>query len=311
MSTTSKSPRKVAAVAYEVGRRSLPVYASRFSRKDFTQPQLFACLVLRRFHKTDYRGIVAILGDNSTLCADLELTKVPHFTTLQKAERKLLDDRNTHTMLTESIGLYFDLDAAADDAPAEAQPIEQVAADSTGFELDHASRYFTRRSKKPRKNKVETRHQPATYRAFAKLGLIACCATHLVLSMHRGAGPRPDVDELRPLIEHFVPNAVPEQLLADAGYDSEMNHELLRDKMKIDSLIPAKIGRPTDKLPTGGYRFQMQTNFDDETYGQRWQVETVMFMLKRHQGEALPARKPGTRHRELGLTVLTHNIMIC
>jgi len=89
-----------------------------------------------------------------------------------------------------------------------------------------------------------------------------------------------------------------------------MNHELLRDKMKIDSLIPATIGRPTDKLPAGDYRFQMQTNFDDETYGQRWQIETVMFMFKRHQGEALPARKRWTRHRELGLTVLTHNIMI-
>jgi len=311
MSTTSKSPRRVAAVAYEVGRRSLPVYASRFSRKDFTQPQLFACLVLRRFHKTDYRGIVAILQDNPTLCEDLELCKVPHFTTLQKAERKLLDDRNTHAMLTQSVGLYFDLDAATDEVPAQAQPIEQVAADSTGFELDHASRYFTRRSQNPHKNKGEGRLQPATYRAFAKLGIIACCATHMVLSMHRGTGPRPDVDELRPMIEHIVPNAVPEQLLADAGYDSEMNHELLRDKMKIDSLIPAKIGRPTDKLPTGGYRFQMQTNFDDETYGQRWQIETVMFMFKRHQGEALPARKPDTRHRELGLTVLTHNIMIC
>lgn len=308
MSTTSKSPRKVAAVAYEIGQRSLPVYASRFSRRDFTQPQLFACLVLRRFHKTDYRGIVAILEDNPTLCEDLELRKVPHFTTLQKAERKLLDDHNAHAMLTQSVALYFDLDA--DDALAWAQPIEQVAADSTGFDLDHASRYFTRRSQKPRKGKVETRQFPATYRAFAKLGIIACCATHMVLSMHRGTGPRPDVDELRPLIEHFVPNAVPEQLLADAGYDSEMNHELLRDEMKIDSLIPAKIGRPTSKLPTGGYRFQMQTNFDDETYGQRWQVETVMFMFKRHQGEALPARKPGTRHRELGLTVLTHNIMI-
>lgn len=29
----------------------------------------------------------------------------------------------------------------------------------------------------------------------------------------------------------------------------------------------------------------MATNFDDETYGQRWQVETVMLMIKRHQGE--------------------------
>lgn len=311
MGKTSKSPKDVLLTAHRVGQRCLRVYSHLFSPKKFTQPQLFACLVLRRFHKTDYRGIVAILQDNPTLCADLELTKVPHFTTLQKAERKLLDDRNTHALLTGSVGLYFDLDEATDDAPAQAQRVEQVAADSTGFGLNRASRYFTRRKRKPLKNKGETGPQPVTYRTFAKLGIIACCATHMVLSMCRGTGPRPDVDELVPLIEHFVPNAVPEQLLADAGYDSEMNHELLRDEMKIDSLIPAKIGRPTDKLPAGGYRFQMQTDFDDEAYGQRWQVETVMFMFKRHQGEAVTARKQDTRHRELGLTVLTHNIMIC
>ena len=299
-------------MAYTIGRRSLPDYASRFSRKDFTQPQLFALLVLRQFHKTDYRGIVAIVADNPTLCADLELKKVPHFTTLQKAEAKLLKDRHAADLLAQTVGLYFDLAPASKTAgtPAEAQPVEQVAADSTGFELNHASKYFTRRRRKPRKNKGETRPQPGAYRRFAKLGIVVCCATHLVLSLNRGVGPKPDVDELCPLMTRFVPNAVPEQLLADAGYDSEENHVMLRDYLSIDSLIPATIGRPTDKLPTGGYRCLMQTDFDDDAYGQRWQAETGMFMFKRHQGESLKARKRWTRHRELGLIAITHNIMI-
>jgi len=54
----------------------------------------------------------------------------------------------------------------------------------------------------------------------------------------------------------------------------------------------------------------MQTEFDDEAYGQRWQVETVMYMLKQHQGDALTARKYQTRRREMGLMCVTHNIMI-
>ncbi|MCH8342445.1 MAG: hypothetical protein IH983_00470 [Planctomycetes bacterium] len=54
----------------------------------------------------------------------------------------------------------------------------------------------------------------------------------------------------------------------------------------------------------------MATEFDEETYGQRWQVETVMFMLKRHQGAALTARTYHTRRREMGLLAITHNIMI-
>jgi len=301
----------VAAVAYYLGQRTLPAYASRFSRRDFTQPQLFAILVLRQFHKTDYRGIVAILADNPTLCSDLELTKVPHFTTLQKTERKLLKDRHVADLLAQSAALLFDLDEADDDNMlAEAQCVEQVAADSSGFELDRASRYFTRRRRKPRKNKGETAPKRVTYRRFAKLGIVVCCATHLILSIHRGTGPRPDTDELLPLMNHFVPNVLPEQLLADAGYDSEKNHRLLREHLSIDSLIPATSGRPTDRLPKGKYRCQMQTAFDDEAYGQRWQSETSFFMMKRHQGPSLKARQRWTRHREMGLMALTHNIMI-
>lgn len=316
MSISSKSPRKVAAVAHHIGQRSLPAYASRFSRRDYTQPQLFALLVLRQFHKTDYRGIVAIVADNPTLCADLSLSKVPHFTTLQKAEAKLLADPHVADLLAQTVALFFNLAPAPapgkgdGDALAEAQLVDQAAADSTGFELDRASRYFTRRKRKPRKHKGETTSRRVTYKRFAKLGIVVCCATHLILSLHRGVGPRPDTDELWPLMNRFTPNAVPTQLLADAGYDSEPNHVMLREYLSIDALIPATAGRPTDKLATGKYRRQMQTAFDDESYGQRWQSETGMFMLKRHQGESLKSRKRWSRHRELGLVALTHNIMI-
>ncbi|MBI1370669.1 MAG: transposase [Planctomycetes bacterium] len=64
------------------------------------------------------------------------------------------------------------------------------------------------------------------------------------------------------------------------------------------------------KLPAGKWRWLMATDFDDETYGQRWQVETVMFMLKRHLGAALTARKYQTRRREMNLRAITHNLMI-
>jgi len=41
----------------------LPRYSNRYSRRDFTLARLFALLALRRFFKTDYRGIVAYLHD--------------------------------------------------------------------------------------------------------------------------------------------------------------------------------------------------------------------------------------------------------
>src|SRR5262245_3249022 len=62
MSVTSKSPLGVAREALAVGSATLRDYAHRFSPKTYTQPQLFACLVLKTFLKTDYRGICRILS---------------------------------------------------------------------------------------------------------------------------------------------------------------------------------------------------------------------------------------------------------
>jgi hypothetical protein len=80
----------VAREALRLAKESLPAYSSRFSRKDFTQPQLFALLALKTFLKTDYRGVVALLDDFPELRADLGLTRVPHYSTLCYAARRLL-----------------------------------------------------------------------------------------------------------------------------------------------------------------------------------------------------------------------------
>ena len=86
----TKSPRAVAREALRLAREALPAYASKFSRKDSTQHPLFACLALKTFFKTDYRGVVALLDDFPELRADLGLTKAPHYSTLCKAEPRLL-----------------------------------------------------------------------------------------------------------------------------------------------------------------------------------------------------------------------------
>src|SRR5215207_7503555 len=67
-------------------------YGQKFSPKVYTQPQLFACLVLKVFFKTDYRGVTVLLEEWPELAGalGLGLGRVPHWTTLQKAGRRLL-----------------------------------------------------------------------------------------------------------------------------------------------------------------------------------------------------------------------------
>lgn len=90
MRATTKSALRLAREALAVGRASLAPYASRFSKHSYTQPQLFAMLVLRQFLKVDYRGFVVLLGEWSDLRRTLGIRKVPHYSTLCYAERRLL-----------------------------------------------------------------------------------------------------------------------------------------------------------------------------------------------------------------------------
>jgi len=86
----TKSPRAVAREALRLAQDSLPAYSSKYSRKDYTQHQLFALLALKTFLKTDYRGLAQMLADFAELRQDLALDEVPHYSTLCYAAKRLL-----------------------------------------------------------------------------------------------------------------------------------------------------------------------------------------------------------------------------
>ena len=86
----TKSPVALCREALAVAQEALPSYSSSYSRKEYTQHQLFAILVVRQFFRTDYRGICRLLEDLSDLREVLGLKKVPHYSTLCYAEKRLL-----------------------------------------------------------------------------------------------------------------------------------------------------------------------------------------------------------------------------
>src|SRR6476620_5282557 len=86
---STRSPVALARTALQVARQAIPAYASKFSKRDFTQHQLLAMLALEQFFKTDDRGIVAYLSDLSDLREALELKKLPQPTTLFHARKRL------------------------------------------------------------------------------------------------------------------------------------------------------------------------------------------------------------------------------
>lgn len=90
MSRTTKSATEFATTTYDAARRAFPDFSGPFSPRKFTQPQIITLLALRQFFKLDYRGTVERLREWRELRDAIELRRVPHFTTLIHAEKRLL-----------------------------------------------------------------------------------------------------------------------------------------------------------------------------------------------------------------------------
>jgi len=314
MSLTSKSPRKVILVALAVGRESLPDYADPCSPKVFTQPQLFACLVLKVYLGLDYRGLEAFLADLPGVREWIGLQKTPDHSTLHKAAKRFFGVATSEKLLASTIRLSI----ATSKRPRKQKTVKRAAADSTGLESGHRSAYFVRRRARGQKKAKNPLFLTTTYTRFPKLTLLCDCDTHLILALLTGTGPKPDINELQPLLKRLPRGVTLLKLLADAGFDSEPNHKLCRDDHGIRSVMPATHGRPPKggKPLSGYWRRRMKTRLRNKRgrkrcgYTQRWQVETVMSMIKRNLGEELRGRSHHARGREMRLLAIVHNIMI-
>jgi hypothetical protein len=326
--TSSKSPRDVFVLAWKLGCATLPEYSSPFSRKDFTLPQLFACLVLKHFMRQSYRGVEALLGDSRPWCDEIEMTeKVPDHKTINDAFDTLTELGVLGAML-EHLAACFEAEGLLrlDERP--------LAVDSTYMESHHVSRHFERRRAKslekleaadagatvpePSAKQAEpprpSTTRSATAKALPKLVLAVATACHLVLAASAATGMSGDQACLIDVLPDACSRAKVRQVVADAGFDSEFNHRLCRDELGVESLIPVGVGRPTDKPPSDPNRKLMRAFFVlglvAGDYNQRWQVETVNSMIKRNYGSALSSRTAARREREMLLRALVHNLAL-
>jgi hypothetical protein len=295
MSTTTKSPVTVARRAVAVATRTLRPFSHRFSPHRYSQPQLFACLVLKAFFGTDYRGVVQYLSDLSDLRHAVGLRRVPHFTTLQKASARLLARPRARRLLRATVRRF----------QGRRTRVRRAAFDSTGLDCGHISRYFAHRRRTVAGRAVRLTR-------YLKLELSVDTATHVILGVQTSRGPRPDTDRFRGLLDETLPTVHPERVVADAGYDSEPNHRYARDQHGVKSFMPADSGRPSAKPPTGRYRRQMRQRLDKHHggYGQRWQAESVNGMIKRRLATAVAGRGFWSEGRDAWLLALTHNLML-
>jgi hypothetical protein len=318
---TCQSPRKVMRAAYRLAADALPAYSCKFSRHDFTLPQLFACLAVKELLGRSYREAEALLADCEPWPRGVGLHKAPDHNTLQRAAafllracrvRRLLDRVAHWAAVARMLGL-------------SARPL---AVDSTGYESHHVSRHYERRchqtrqrmraKERARRGRRSTRAE--TVKRLPKLAVGVATRCHLVLSAWTGTGAGSDHPHFEPVV-FAAWRRVPHRtfkVVADAGYDSEANHELARRDMGLRSLIPPAHGRPRkDGGPPGGrwrrhcHRLlATKSSRKRSGYTKRWQVETVNSMMKRNLGSALAGRTAWSRRRDMLLKAVVHDLMI-
>jgi hypothetical protein len=287
----------VLIVGHLIGSLTLAEYAHKHSPKTYTQPQLFACLVLKEFLHRDYRGIEQLLKDTPDLAAAIELKQIPDHSTLQKAAKRLLCSSSASSLLDITVRLGQVIGKLGPRIPL-------AAMDGTGLESRHASAYYVRRKAKGKNFK-----QSMTYRHFPKAGIVCDCKSHLILSIVPERGPGSDASHFQRAFDQAHRRIHFAALAADAGYDGEHNHVYAR-RRGVRTLIPPLIGRPTARPPGGYWRRMMKHILPRSQYGQRWQAETTNSMLKRLLGSALRARNYWSQCRETVLRGITLNIMI-
>ena len=268
---------------YRVLRNSrIPLFLHRKSNHVFTVWQHIVLLAIRQYEGKSYRMYVDWLVETHYLRIFLQLSRIPHYTTLQK-----LAARINGTILAKIISSFIILTGT-----------RHIFAgiDSTGFKVTHASEYYTGRANLRR-------------RKYAKLSIGADVLQQIICNIRiRRAPTRHDDIDFKPIVKRIA-NIIPLSVVtADKAYDSEDNHLLVREELGAFSVIPARHKDVPIWNTHGRYRKQMKLGYPKILYNQRNKDETIISVIKRLFGEHLMSRLIRTQNRELSLRCMAYNM---
>lgn len=276
----------IARVALQVATQVLPPYRTRFSKHQFTQPQLLAVLCLMRYEDWTFREAETRLREHQELRAALKLQAVPDYTTLYRFLRRL-DDDTVDRGLQETVRRL---------RARRRRPVS-AAIDGTGLSYNSVSTFFVRRLEQHAEHSSRHRH-------WLKWVIVVDLQQQILLAQRAHQGPGSDVRFLPALLDVAARGAPIRLVLADAEFDSEPNHEYIRQHLGAKSIIPAK----RRGIPQGTIRNQMFRAFPKKPYRQRAKIESVFSTVKRKLSSRAPGRSLAIQIRQALLLGLAYNL---
>ena len=179
-----------ARIALQVSRAVLPRYRSRFSKHQFTQPQLLAILCLMRYEDWTFREAEVRLGEHRELRQSLGLTSVPDFTTLYRFLQRL-DDSTIDRAVGETVRRLRG-------SLRRGRKRARVAVDATGLAQGAVSTFFVRRMH-------HHGQKPLPWRHWLKWVVVADLDGKFLLSQIARRGPWNDCANLPAVVETGFP----------------------------------------------------------------------------------------------------------
>jgi hypothetical protein len=212
----------------------------------------------------------------------LQLSKIPHYTTLQK-----FTDRINIMKLGKIISSFILFTGT-----------RHVFAgiDATGFKITYASEYYTDRAKLRRKK-------------YAKLSFGADVLKQIIckVKVRRAPTTRHDNMDFKPIVIKISKIKSLSVVVADKAYDSEDNHVLVRENLNGFSIIPSRYENVPVWKTKGTYRKDMKCGYNKILYNQRNKNETIVSVIKRLFGEHITSRLIRMQNRELTFRCIAYN----
>ncbi|MCL4379218.1 MAG: IS5 family transposase [Candidatus Marsarchaeota archaeon] len=271
----SKYKRLIDTFFMEVKRVFRP-YSGKFSKRTYTQHQLAVAILLMKYERKTYRDIADLLKE---LWPYFGLDgPIPHFTTLEKFFMRI--PTYIRDFLLAKTYELFEGDVA------------NVAIDSTGYGLHHASQHYEKRIGRRKR--------------YMKHFLSVDTDNHAIVASEDWRSYVNDSTRFRPILSKTVGRRKVHDATADKGFDAEENHRFAH-KIGVDSIIPLRRDVPVLKTK-GRYGKRLRRYFPQERYNRRPIVETVNSVEKRKFGDDLRSRLLKTQRREMKVVDVVYNI---
>lgn len=279
---SSRNIRFIRAAISIVKATRITPYSCKYSKKNYTQYQLLVLILFKDYRNQHYREFIEDIEDMESIQKELELSAIPHFTTLQKFFCRI-----------KTLYLRYAFRKTLDLFYSDNDSIPVTAIDSSGFTSGYSSHYYSVRTGKIRKH-------------FLKISISVDTDKQVITGFIASKSRVHDTRHARRLLRQCHKIRKSDCYVMDKGYDSEEIHCLIREELHADSIIPIRSWN--NDVIGGFYRQEMALNFDDVRYRKRQQVENRFSVLKRKFSGDLKSRRYFVQIKEIAGKMIVCNL---